>query len=284
MAKKKILMLAGDFVEDYEIMVPYQMLLMVGHDVDVVSPGKKPGDVIATAVHDFEGHQTYTEKRGHNFMINADFDAVDCAAYDGLVVPGGRSPEYLRLNPRVIEIIREMDGAKKPIAAICHGQQMLVSAGILKGRSCTAYPAVKPDVVDAGGVWCEPNATATNAFVDGNLVTGPAWPAHPEWMALYLKRLGTKIEASRSRSKVNGRGAGEPFWRKASPAPLQTSPHPLQRLSCLSNPCSQCSLLSYKKIRPSLHRFFQTGYDWRHRGQRRAVPCPAQARCGTALL
>lgn len=166
MAKKKILMLAGDFVEDYEIMVPYQMLLMVGHDVDVVSPGKKPGDVIATAVHDFEGHQTYTEKRGHNFMINADFDAVDCAAYDGLVVPGGRSPEYLRLNPRVIEIIREMDGAKKPIAAICHGQQMLVSAGILKGRSCTAYPAVKPDVVDAGGVWCEPNATATNAFVD----------------------------------------------------------------------------------------------------------------------
>ena len=183
MAKKKILMLAGDFVEDYEIMVPYQMLLMVGHDVDVVSPGKKPGDVIATAVHDFEGHQTYTEKRGHNFMINADFDAVDCAAYDGLVVPGGRSPEYLRLNPRVIEIIREMDGAKKPIAAICHGQQMLVSAGILKGRSCTAYPAVKPDVVDAGGVWCEPNATATNAFVDGNLVTGPAWPAHPEWMA-----------------------------------------------------------------------------------------------------
>ena len=147
MAKKKILMLAGDFVEDYEIMVPYQMLLMVGHDVDVVSPGKKPGDVIATAVHDFEGHQTYTEKRGHNFMINADFDAVDCAAYDGLVVPGGRSP------------------------------------------------AVKPDVVDAGGVWCEPNATATNAFVDGNLVTGPAWPAHPEWMALYLKLLGTKIEA-----------------------------------------------------------------------------------------
>ena len=188
-------MLAGDFVEDYEIMVPYQMLLMVGHDVDVVSPGKKPGDVIATAVHDFEGHQTYTEKRGHNFMINADFDAVDCAAYDGLVVPGGRSPEYLRLNPRVIEIIREMDGAKKPIAAICHGQQMLVSAGILKGRSCTAYLAVKPDVVDAGGVWCEPNATATNAFVDGNLVTGPAWPAHPEWMALYLKLLGTKIEA-----------------------------------------------------------------------------------------
>ena len=145
MAKKKILMLAGDFVEDYEIMVPYQMLLMVGHDVDVVSPGKKPGDVIATAVHDFEGHQTYTEKRGHNFMINADFDAVDCAAYDGLVVPGGRSPEYLRLNPRVIEIIREMDGAKKPIAAICHGQQMLVSAGILNvARPRGAFLPARP--------------------------------------------------------------------------------------------------------------------------------------------
>lgn len=147
---KSILILAGDFVEDYELMVPYQMLLMVGHKADVASPGKKPGDFIATAVHDFEGHQTYTEKRGHNFLINADFDAVDPAAYDGLVLPGGRSPEYLRLNPRVIEIIRAMDAAKKPIAAICHGQQMLVSAGILKGRSCTAYPAVKPDVVDAG--------------------------------------------------------------------------------------------------------------------------------------
>ena len=224
MAKKKILMLAGDFVEDYEIMVPYQMLLMVGHDVDVVSPGKKPGDVIATAVHDFEGYQTYTEKRGHNFQINADFDAVDCAAYDGLVVPGGRSPEYLRLNPRVIEIIREMDTAKKPIAAICHGQQMLVSAGILKGRSCTAYPAVKPDVVDAGGVWCEPNATASNAFVDGNLVTGPAWPAHPV--------ASSAIWTSRSW----GAPLASP-WPRRSPSPPSRCPRGATTRCSPSTPC-----------------------------------------------
>ena len=195
MAKKKILILAGDFVEDYELMVPYQMLLMVGHDVDVVSPGKKPGDTVATAVHDFEGQQTYSEKRGHNFMINADFDAVDPAAYDGLVVPGGRAPEYLRLDQRVIDIVRAMDEAKKPIAAICHGPQFLAPAGVLKGRSSTAYPAVMPEVVAAGGTWCAPNATFSNAVVDGHLVTSPAWTGHPDWMAAFLKLLGTKIEA-----------------------------------------------------------------------------------------
>lgn len=194
MAKKKILVLAGDFVEDYELMVPFQMLLMVGHDVDVVSPGKKPGDFIATAVHDFEGQQTYSEKRGHNFLINADFEAVKTDMYDGLVLPGGRAPEFLRLNPRIIEIIKEMDAAQKPIAAICHGPQLLVTAGVLKGRRSTAYPAVQPDVVDAGSQWCEVNETASNACVDGHLVTAPAWPAHPAWMAAFLKLLGTRIE------------------------------------------------------------------------------------------
>ncbi len=194
MAVKKILILAGDFVEDYELMVPFQMLLMVGHHVDVVSPGKKPGDVIATAIHDFEGHQTYSEKPGHNFVINADFDAVRTADYDGLVLPGGRAPEFLRLNPRVLEIIREMDKARKPVAAVCHGPQMLVSAGILKGRRSMAYPAVKPDVVDAGSSWCEVNETVSNVCVDENLITAPAWPAHPAWMAAFLKALGTRIE------------------------------------------------------------------------------------------
>lgn len=194
MAAKKILILAGDFVEDYELMVPFQMLLMVGHAVDVVSPGKNPGDTIVTAIHDFEGHQTYSEKRGHNFTINADFDAVRTEDYDGLVLPGGRAPEFLRLNARVIEIIKEMDAAKKPIAAICHGPQLLVTAGVLKNRRSTAYPAVMPDVVDAGSAWCAVNETASNACVDGNLVTAPAWPAHPAWIAAFLKVLGTKIE------------------------------------------------------------------------------------------
>lgn len=191
---KKILMLVGDFVEDYEAMVPFQMLVMVGYEVHTVCPDKKAGDTVATAIHDFEGFQTYTEKRGHNFAINYDFNTVNTADYVGLVVPGGRSPEYLRLNPRILEIVREFDAAKKPIAAVCHGQQILVSAGILKGRSCNAYIAVKPDVIDAGGKWVEINDTFTNAVVDGNLITAPAWPAHPEWIAAFVKVLGGTIK------------------------------------------------------------------------------------------
>ena len=194
MAVKKILFLVGDFVEDYEVMVPFQMLVMVGHDVHTVCPGKKAGQQVRTAVHDFEGDQTYSEKPGHNFTLNADFDAVNTADYDALVIPGGRAPEYIRLNPRVIEIVREMAAARKPIASVCHGQQVLVTAGVVKGLTCTAYPAVKPDIEGAGGTWCEVNETFTNACVDGNVVTAPAWPAHPEWMRKFLGVLGSRIE------------------------------------------------------------------------------------------
>lgn len=195
MAAKKILMLVGDFVEDYEVMVPFQILTMVGHEVAAVCPGKKAGEQVATAVHDFEGHQTYSEKPGHNFTLTADFDAVNPADFDALVVPGGRAPEYIRLDERVLDIVRAMDKAGKPLAAICHGQQVLVAAGILEGRSCTAYPAVKPDVERAGGTWVPQNETFTNAVVDGNLVTAPAWPAHPEWMRKFLEVIGSTIEA-----------------------------------------------------------------------------------------
>jgi len=194
MAQKKILMFVGDFVEDYEVMVPYQMLLMVGHQVDTVCPDKKAGDTVKTAIHDFEGDQTYTEKPGHNFAINADFDAIDTADYDALVIPGGRAPEYLRLNPRILEITREFFTANKPVAAICHGPQILAAAGVLEARACSAYPAVGPDVNQAGGTWVENNDTFTSAHIDGNLVTAPAWPAHPEWISKFLKVLGTKIE------------------------------------------------------------------------------------------
>ena len=193
MSAKKILLLAGDYVEDYEVMVPFQMLLMLGYEVHAVCPDKKAGDTVRTAVHDFEGDQTYSEKPGHNFAINYDFDKVNTADYVGLVVPGGRAPEYLRLNPRILEIVCEFDAAKKPIAAICHGPQILVSAGVLKGKRSTAYIAVKPDVEGAGGTWADINATFTNAVVDGNLVTAPAWPAHPEWIAAFVKLLGARI-------------------------------------------------------------------------------------------
>src|SRR5437763_8571285 len=151
MPKKKILMLVGDYVEDYEVMVPFQMLLMVGHEVHAVCPGKKAGDTVATAVHDFEGDQTYSEKRGHNFRLNATFEQIDEKSYDALVIPGGRAPEYLRLTPRVLAVVQHFAAANKPIAAICHGAQLLTAAGVVKGRRVSAYPACKAEVELAGG-------------------------------------------------------------------------------------------------------------------------------------
>lgn len=193
MAAKKILMLCGDYGEDYETMVPFQMLLMAGHTVDAVCPDKKAGQTIRTSIHDFEGDQTYSEKRGHNFALNATFDDVDPSAYDALVIPGGRGPEYLRLFPRVLEVVRHFFDADKPVAAICHGPQILTAAGVVEGRSLSAYPAVGPEVELAGGTYVE--VDMTGAHVDGNLVTAPAWPAHPAWIGSFLKVLGTKIEA-----------------------------------------------------------------------------------------
>ena len=192
MAAKKLLFLVGDFVEDYEVMVPFQALAAVGYTVHAVCPDKKAGDIVRTAIHDFEGDQTYTEKRGHNFTLNATFDEIDPADYDGLVLPGGRAPEYIRLNPRVREIARHFMEANKPVAAICHGPQILVAAGTVKGRKLTAYPAVGPDIAAAGGEYVE--IPVDQAMVDGNLVTAPAWPAHPDWIGKFLQVLGATIQ------------------------------------------------------------------------------------------
>ncbi len=184
MPGKKLLMLVGDFVEDYEAMVPFQALQMLGHTVHAVCPGKKTGDMVRTAIHDFEGDQTYSEKRGHNFSLNATFDEVRPESYDALVIPGGRAPEYLRTNARVLEIVRHFFTAGKPVAALCHGAQLLTAAGVAKGRSISAYPTVGPEVNAAGGEYV--NVPMTEAHVDGNLVTGPAWPAHPAWLAKFI--------------------------------------------------------------------------------------------------
>ncbi|NEN95245.1 MAG: DJ-1/PfpI family protein [Moorea sp. SIO3I7] len=194
MAGKQILMLVGDFVEDYEVMVPFQGLQMVGHTVDAVCPDKKAGDIVRTAVHDFEGDQTYTEKPGHNFTLNATFDAINPEDYDALVIPGGRAPEYIRLNQDVIKIVQHFAQANKPIAAICHGAQLLAAADVIQGKKCSAYPACGPDVTRAGGTYAD--IPVDQAIVDGNLVTAPAWPAHPRWLAEFLKVLGTRIEHS----------------------------------------------------------------------------------------
>lgn len=188
---KKILMLVGDYAEDYETMVPFQFLTGLGYIVHAVCPNKKNGDHIATAIHDFEGDQTYSEKRGHNFAINYDFDAVNTENYVGLVIPGGRAPEYLRMNERVIEIVREFDRVTKPIAAVCHGAQLLAAADVLKDRLCSAYPACAAEVKLAGGKYAD--IAVTEAVTDGNLVTAPAWPAHPAWLGQFVKVLGATI-------------------------------------------------------------------------------------------
>ena len=193
MAAKKILLITGDFTEDYETMVPFQALAMVGHTVHAVCPGKTAGQAVKTAVHDFEGDQTYTEKPGHLFTLNASFADIQLADYDALVIPGGRAPEYLRLNPAVLDAVRHFAEAGKPIAAICHGAQLLTAAGVLASKRCSAYPACAPEVRAAGGDYVE--IAVDQALVDGNLVTAPAWPAHPDWLAKFLMLLGSRIEA-----------------------------------------------------------------------------------------
>ncbi len=188
---KKILMICGDYCEDYETMVPFQALAAVGHTVHAVCPDKRAGEAIATAIHDFEGQQTYSEKRGHNFTLNATFDEVRGDDYDALVIPGGRGPEYLRMNPKVIELVRHFFSADKPVAAICHGAQLLAAANVLEGKRCSAYPACRTEVELARGRYAE--IPIDQAVTDGKLVTAPAWPAHPAWIAQFLAVLGTRI-------------------------------------------------------------------------------------------
>jgi protease I len=188
---KKLLLLAGDYVEDYEIMVPFQALLAVGHQVDAVCPGKAAGDFVLTAIHDFEGAQTYSEKPGHRFTLNASFDTVQPGDYDALVIPGGRAPEYLRTVPGVLPLVQHFAKANKPIAAICHGAQLLAAAGVIRGRKVSAYPACAAEVELAGASYA--SIPVDQAVTDGNFVTAPAWPAHPAWIAQFLAVLGTRI-------------------------------------------------------------------------------------------
>jgi protease I len=190
---RKILMLVGDFGEDYETMVPFQTLLMVGHTVHAVCPDKRAGDWVMTAIHDFDGYQTYSEKPGHRFSLNASFAEIKGEDYDALVVPGGRAPEYLRMNREVIALVQHFAKAGKPIAAICHGAQLLAAAGVIRGRKVSAYPAGAAEVELAGASYAE--IAVDQAVTDGTLVTAPAWPAHPAWLAQFLKVLGTRIEA-----------------------------------------------------------------------------------------
>ena len=191
MSEARILLLAGDYAEDYELMVPFQTLQVLGHKVDVASPGKKAGEFVCTSIHDFEGEQTYSEKRGHNFVLNTTFADINAESYDALMIPGGRAPEFLRLNARVLEMVRHFARERKPIAAICHGPQVLVAAGEVRGRRCSCYPALSPDLTAAGGTYAD--LPMDQACVDGNLVTAPAWPALSSWLSAFHKVLSESI-------------------------------------------------------------------------------------------
>ncbi|CQH51994.1 PfpI family protease [Halobacterium hubeiense] len=188
MTGKNLLMVVGDFGEDLEIVVPFQALQAVGHEVDAVCPEKEAGEKVKTAIHDFRGDQTYLEERGHDFELTATLAEVDPADYDGLVVPGGRAPEYLRTYDEVIETVQHFFEADKPVATLCHGPQILAAAGVLDGYEMTSYPAVRAECERAGCTWVDEVTT------DGNLVTAQAWPDHPEWISQFLDLLGTEVQ------------------------------------------------------------------------------------------
>ena len=189
----QILMIVGDYVEDYEVMVPFQILQTVGLDVHAVCPDKSAGDKVVTSIHDFEGEQTFSEKRGHNFTLNATFAEVDSAKYDALVLPGGRAPEYLAIDDRVLEMVRHFHEADKPIAATCHGLLILAAAGVLEGKQCQGYPTVRPEVEAAGATWDPPADGLHSVTTDGKLVTASAWTGNANWMRAFLQVLGVSI-------------------------------------------------------------------------------------------
>ncbi|QDS98532.1 DJ-1/PfpI family protein [Adhaeretor mobilis] len=193
MSNKTVLMIVGDYVEDYEAMVPKQILETLGVAVHTACPDKKAGETVATAIHDFEGEQTYSEKRGHNFAVNTDWQSVKEADYDGLVIPGGRSPEYLRLDERVLEIVRDFAKHEKPLAATCHAAYVLTAANVVREKKCQAYPTLRPELELAGAVWVEPSEGLDSVHVDGHLVTAPAWPANANWMREFARLLGIAL-------------------------------------------------------------------------------------------
>jgi protease I len=192
MPGKKILMLTGEFTEEYEIFVFQQAMEAVGHTVHVICPDKKAGDVIATSLHDFEGHQTYTEKFGHNFVINKTFSEVEPEQYHAVYCAGGRGPEYIRTDKRIQAIVRHFHEAKKPIFTICHGVQILVAVdGVVRGKKVAALGACEPEVTLAGGTYID--LSPTEAYVDGNMVSAKGWTALATFMRECLKVLGTEI-------------------------------------------------------------------------------------------
>lgn len=192
MPGKKILMLTGEFTEEYEIFVFQQGMEAVGHTVHVVCPDKRAGDKIQTSLHDFEGHQTYIERFGHLADINKTFSEVKLEEYDAVYCAGGRGPEYIRTDKRIQAMVRHFHETGKPIFTICHGAQILMAVdGVLTGKRVGALGACEPEVRLAGGTYVD--LSPTEALVDGNMVSAKGWTALAAFMRECLKVLGTEI-------------------------------------------------------------------------------------------
>ncbi|MFL9503723.1 DJ-1/PfpI family protein (plasmid) [Rhodopseudomonas palustris] len=192
MAGKKILMLCGEFTEEYEIYVFQQGMEAVGHTVHVICPDKKKGEMIQTSLHDFEGHQTYIERFGHLAEINKTFSEVDLNEYDAVYCAGGRGPEYIRTDKRIQAMVRHFHEEKKPIFTICHGVQILVAVdGVVRGKKVAALGACEPEVILAGGTYID--VKPHEAYVDGTMVSAKGWTGLAAFMRECLKVLGTEI-------------------------------------------------------------------------------------------
>ncbi|MBP7000865.1 DJ-1/PfpI family protein [Amaricoccus sp.] len=198
----KILMLTGEFTEEYEIYVYQQGMEAIGHTVHVVCPDKKKGEMIRTSLHDFEGHQTYLERYGHLAEINKTFAEVDVTEYDAVYCAGGRGPEYIRTDKRVQAMVKHFHDEGKPIFTICHGVQILVAVdGVVKGKRVGALGACEPEVRLAGGTYVD--LSPTESLIDGNMVSAKGWTALAAFMRDCNTVLGTEVRH------------GEPLARRA---------------------------------------------------------------------
>ncbi|RRH69278.1 DJ-1/PfpI family protein [Falsigemmobacter faecalis] len=192
MPAKSILMLCGEFTEEYEIFVFQQGMEAVGHTVHVVCPDKKKGEMIQTSLHDFEGHQTYIERFGHLAEINKTFSEINPDDYDAVYCAGGRGPEYIRTDKRIQALVRHFHEAQKPIFTICHGVQILIAVdGVVRGKRVAALGACEPEVTLAGGTYVD--VLPHEAIVDGTMVSAKGWTGLAAFMRECLKVLGTEI-------------------------------------------------------------------------------------------
>lgn len=192
MAEGTVLVLLGDFVAE-SARIPQYTLETMGYDVELADPHKAAGEPVKTSIPVYVGDdRMFTERRGRDHVCTAAFDDVDPAALDGLFVPGGRAPEYLADVESVRSLVRAVDDAGKPIAANCHGAQVVAAAGIVDGRRVTSISRLQVVLENAGAEWVEPAGAGggqSNVVTDGNLISAAQSKDYPAMIRAFLDRL-----------------------------------------------------------------------------------------------